>query len=114
MTELEFNKLSLSQLYEFKLYYGKTLIGYLEKDNSSGKYFVKRPNLKYSEEVKIEQIENWSIWNKDKTQYLQSDDSTIYNNPRSKKLIILGAGASFDFDFNSLEILSPTRLLPVS
>lgn len=110
MTESEFYSLSNSNLYEFTLYYGDNKVGILV--NREKNYYVippyniqkfndgKIPLSELGDKVNLENIlpnpKVFDITN-------QTRQATIYpvnRNKKIKKMVIFGAGASFDYTFD--------------
>lgn len=102
MTEQEFHLLNNSSLYEFSLYYGIPQYGYIETNYETRKYYIVHPrNREEKFEVKLDQIVEY----KELPRISQPVRGESYESPsglnRSKKAIILGAGASFDFTYDN-------------
>jgi basic membrane lipoprotein Med (substrate-binding protein (PBP1-ABC) superfamily) len=114
MTKQEYERLSLNQQYKFRLYYGEEKIGILTNSLKDVQvyYFISSSNIKgfnesnydcenYGEKIDLNSIEEYetvSSFNDFRTNFAIS--SSIGENKKAKKLIILGAGASFDFSFD--------------
>lgn len=104
MTEQQVLSLNNSSAYEFSLYYGISKYGYIETNPLTRQYFIVHPqNRKEKFEVKLDQIIGYKEIPVTSRPYAVRAD--IYSLPtgsnRTKKAIILGAGASFDFTYDS-------------
>lgn len=95
MNSVEYHSLSNNDLYEFRLYNGLTKYGYIKEDLKTNKYFIVHPShMDIEFEVKLEQIVKWNITQQKNT---TASVVTLPGSFKSKKAIILGAGASYDF-----------------
>jgi hypothetical protein len=110
MTEQEFFSLSNSQLYTFKLYNGIIKHGYITRDIRNIQkniYYIVHPNSSNRDKpaheigypVSLSQIETHEVLSKS-PKYYGGGSSTMNGNIQSKKLIILGAGASYDSTYD--------------
>ncbi len=119
MTEQDYFKLSLYETYKFILYHGEEKNGILvdKLNNNEKEYFFikvsdiknynKNPDLftQLSNRVTLESIKTFEPHNRSyRSTYIQHTEKIHTSN--ATKLIILGAGASFDFSFDE-------KLLPV-
>lgn len=108
MTKQEFFNLSKSYLYEFNLYYGPTFVGFLVERDSN--YYIITPphrnayntNAKPISEIGIKvllsSISTHRIY--EEGQVKNEIPTLRFSGEKVKKLIILGAGASYDFSFD--------------
>lgn len=118
MTYNDFNQLSNSDIYEFRFYYGDIKVGILAEEHPSGKiYFVppfkinelNQPGKEPSdvgEPVSIDCIIKWKIAARNQP-YKQPSSFPLTNPPVTRKLIILGAGASYDCGITAKEQRPP-------
>ncbi len=118
MTEQEYFNLSNNDLYEFILYYGTRHVGILVKRESNNYYIVPPNKIKafndgfplneIGKKVQLSSIVSHSIY---KLGRQPSHASTLLftKQTKVKKLIILGAGASFDFSYDPAIVNSPNR-----
>src|SRR5258705_7705982 len=117
MTEEQYYGIMGRGTYAFHLYYGKVKIGYILDDPANGKYYIvhntsQNRNMRISEkgyEVELEQIDYFEEYNQvDENNKFQQRlkkawtnppdyDNHYYNHPRATKMIIVGAGASYNF-----------------
>lgn len=118
MTYNDFIQLSNSDLYEFRFYYGETKVGILAADHPSGRiYFVppykinelNQPGKKPSDVgqlVNIACIVRWNIVDRNQP-HRQPSLFPLINAPVVRKLIIIGAGASYDCGIQDKEHQPP-------
>jgi hypothetical protein len=107
MTTDQFIQLSLSHQYEFSFYYGELKFGILSRELTSNKIYLipaarinelNRPGIKQSdvgEPVDIAAIRKWRIANRSQ-KIIQPKTYPLVNSPTIRKMIIFGAGASYD------------------
>ena len=103
MTRYEAHSLSNSKLYRFQLYHGREKIGFLSEDIQLNQFFIVTPNSQNRDKphreiglpVKLEQIISWPEYIHNPI--TNAESYTLPNNRKAKKMVILGAGASFDF-----------------
>jgi hypothetical protein len=107
MTRTEFNQLSLQHQYEFRFYFGEVKYGILAEDIAVGKIYLvsrnsinelNRPGIKLSEigtAVNISTIVYWKPIDRSRRTILP-ESYPLVNPPAIRKMVILGAGASYD------------------
>jgi hypothetical protein len=110
MTISEFSQLSLNHGYKFTMYYGDEYYGFIVENHRTNKYYFLSPSaLKAynNKEVNIEalgvliSLENIQSWEPVYSNDFYSPGATEgVDVVSAKKLIILGAGASYDFSFD--------------
>lgn len=108
MTTDDFHQLSLYDIYEFRFYYGDIKYGILTEDHQAGKMYLvspgrinqlNQPGTKASqvgELVNIRGIVDWKPVDPSRHQRATSKSYPLVNAPAIRKMIILGAGASYD------------------
>ena len=106
MTKNEFINLDGSTVYCFKFYNGITRYGFSFTDTIERKYYIVGPREDNSRPIKEigilvqpEQISRYEPASKIPPSNHRT--FTIEDNPNSKKAIILGAGASYDFTYEA-------------
>lgn len=118
MTIDDFHRLSLCDIYEFRFYYGEVKYGILTKDPASSEIYLvspgqinqlnkpgKKPSV-IGELVTIACIVHWKIADRNQI-YRQPPSFPLNDPPVIRKLIILGAGASFDCGIQNKKYLPP-------
>jgi hypothetical protein len=104
----EVHTLKLNALYQFKFYYGgDDAYGILVHSTSDDKYYIIPPTkisdynlapqkiVDIGKLVNIATIASWAEWGRNPTS--KEPPITIYGSPKATKLVILGAGASYDY-----------------
>ena len=111
MTEQEIFNLDNSAIYKFTFYYGEERIGILIQDVFNANHYIIKANdiRKYNDDsslikeigykINIETIKSFEAINKEEklSTNLSNNNISVSN---ATKLIILGAGASYDFSFD--------------
>jgi hypothetical protein len=113
MTQQDLFRLSNSEIYEFIFYYGEVKYGIIVERNENKKrefYIVKPADIKkynekpesiseFADKISLEAITSYKPINSNRTYYGGNTSETIVQSSATK-LIILGAGASFDYSFD--------------
>lgn len=115
MTYNKFIQLSNTDLYEFRFYYGETKVGILaEEEHSPRKIYLvtpdkinesNQPGKKPSDVgqlVNIDCIASWRIVDRNQP-HRQPSSFPLTNPPAVRKLIIIGAGASYDCGIQNMK-----------
>ena len=107
MTHDEYIQLSLNHIYEFRFYYGEVKYGILSEDHSNSKFYLipptkinelNQPGIKKSdvgEPVNINSIVRWKVANRSQ-RIFQPKSYPLMDPPIIRKMVIIGAGASYD------------------
>lgn len=119
MTRDELFQIDEQSLGEFTMYYGEKLIGLWFDINQDPFYYIitnwkewKEKNQKRDEEilekygkrVHYEGVVNYQRFNDYNLNQVIIPDSESFNgNIKTRKLVILGAGASFDYDYENID-----------
>jgi hypothetical protein len=106
MTEEEYHSLDPHHEYRFKLYYAEDKVGYIAQDFDSNEFYIVRntqdnrnkPVREKGFKINLSQIEKWEVLVPNPVSNVGS--FTIYNSPKAKKMIILGAGASYGYSYD--------------
>lgn len=106
MTREDVHFLDNTKLYEFRLYNGVIKVGYITQDYELEKYFIVFPNQENRNRparevgfpVKLDQIVFWDIYIPESIR--NTNTYLIKGNTKAKKMIILGAGASYDYSYD--------------
>ncbi len=110
MTINEYFSLSNRVLYKFRLYYADSIIGFMV-ENDSNYYIItpkhkkdyndgKKPLSEIGKRVLLDQVESYEIYNENQKSNFDTNILEFNGTLKTKKLIILGAGASFDYSFD--------------
>ena len=114
MTREDFNYLSIDSLYKFMLYYGEEKLGILTESliTSGNFYIIPKNNIEafndskhdcetFGEKVLLDSISNHTAvsnfnngWPQQRKEYVKGE------NKLAKKMIIFGAGATYDFSYS--------------
>ncbi len=113
MTESEIAGLSPTDLYYFNLYYGEKLLGHVERDND-GYYIVRRrPDNREKKAAEIgrwflpAQVESYHIAKRENEKPKKDPDITYNSAIACRTLVVVGAGASYDYTFEQKAINKP-------
>jgi hypothetical protein len=100
MTDNDLRLLPLDALYEFTLYYGEKAIGFPVQENNDW-YITKASDQKSRKKVLPAQIESYRKITNNYLGSLSNPKSISINGiHKFKTLVVVGAGASYNYSFN--------------
>ncbi len=107
MTETELRRLPLNALYEFTLYYGEKLIGFPEEKEDGWHIVNKTAHAEIKKRIQPAQVHSYKLISGSEIILKQQPNPISFKGvPRFKTLVILGAGASYNYSFTE----SPGKL----